>query len=134
MQLIVCIVARPPEPTPMLRCALCCVIAMQIPNVARIDANDLDPAVCDSMRRNVAFNGGDAAARIHVLSNDARMVMMQAPMVRAWPLLYQVIVGRMGVVCDGVFWVNGMPGASRSTASPHIDGIWGRMVVKTMNE
>lgn len=35
------------------------------------------------MRRNVAFNGGEVAGRVNVLCNDARMVMMTAPLVSA---------------------------------------------------
>lgn len=53
-----------------------------MPGIKRVDANDLDSAVCDSMRRNVAFNGGAAQERIRVLTNDARIIMMQSPDVR----------------------------------------------------
>lgn len=55
---------------------------MQVPGILHIDSNDLDPAVCASMRRNVAFNGPEVAQRIKVLSSDARIVMMQNPLVR----------------------------------------------------
>lgn len=57
-------------------------LSVQVPGVKRVDANDLDPAVCASMRRNVAFNGPTAEERIRVLSSDARVVMMQSPNVR----------------------------------------------------
>lgn len=50
--------------------------ASEVEGVGRVDANDLDPAVVDAMRRNIAFNGG-AAQRVRPRQGDARMLMMQ---------------------------------------------------------
>ena len=46
--------------------------------------------VCEAIRRNVAFNGGEAPERVRVLTNAARIVMMQSPLVswRISPLLH----------------------------------------------
>ncbi|KAL6754856.1 putative N2,N2-dimethylguanosine tRNA methyltransferase [Haematococcus lacustris] len=54
--------------------------AQEVPGIQRIDANDLDPAVAASMRRNIAFNGPQVAAKVKVMCSDARMAMMQAPL------------------------------------------------------
>jgi tRNA (guanine26-N2/guanine27-N2)-dimethyltransferase len=51
--------------------------AKEVPGIARVDANDLDPAVVDAMRRNVAFNGPEASSRVHPIQGDCRIVMMQ---------------------------------------------------------
>lgn len=40
-------------------------------------ANDLDPSVVDSMRRNIAFNGGAAAQKVTPSVGDARLVCLQ---------------------------------------------------------
>ena len=51
--------------------------AREVPGIARVDANDLDPVVVDAMRRNVAFNGPEASCRVHPIQGDCRIVMMQ---------------------------------------------------------
>lgn len=57
--------------------------ASEVEGVGRVDANDLDPAVVEAMRRNIAFNGGAAAQRVRPRQGDARMLMMQNAGVRA---------------------------------------------------
>ena len=51
--------------------------AKEVPGIARVDANDLDPAVVDAMRRNVEHNGPEASSRVRPLQGDCRLVMMQ---------------------------------------------------------
>lgn len=51
--------------------------AQEIPGVARVVANDLDPEVVEAMRRNIAFNGARAAALVEPSVGDARLVMLQ---------------------------------------------------------
>ena len=50
----------------------------QIPLISHIDSNDMDPSVVESMRRNIAFNGPEVAAKVHPTCSDARILMMQA--------------------------------------------------------
>jgi hypothetical protein len=61
--------------------------ALELDGVSRIDANDLDPAVVDSMRANIALNGLQVQARVVPTCSDARLLMLQSPEVgaRAWP-------------------------------------------------
>ncbi|KDD75194.1 N2,N2-dimethylguanosine tRNA methyltransferase [Helicosporidium sp. ATCC 50920] len=49
----------------------------EIPGVASITANDMDPAVVESMRRNIAFNGPEAESKIECTNSDACLLMMQ---------------------------------------------------------
>ncbi|KAG2487113.1 hypothetical protein HYH03_014226 [Edaphochlamys debaryana] len=53
--------------------------ALEVPELGSIDANDLDPGAAAAMRRNIALNGGAAAAKIRTLCSDARLTMMQNP-------------------------------------------------------
>ncbi|GLC42577.1 hypothetical protein PLESTB_001115800 [Pleodorina starrii] len=53
--------------------------ALEVPELGRIDANDLDKDAVSAMSRNVALNGGDAAVKIRVLCSDARLTMLQNP-------------------------------------------------------
>ena len=53
--------------------------AREIEGVDRIVANDLDPNVVASMRRNLEFNGPDVVEKIVASVGDARVVMMQNP-------------------------------------------------------
>ncbi|EFJ48710.1 hypothetical protein VOLCADRAFT_60094, partial [Volvox carteri f. nagariensis] len=53
--------------------------ALEVPELARIDANDLDKDAVAAMGANVALNGGEAAAKIRVLCSDARLTMLQNP-------------------------------------------------------
>ncbi|KAG2433178.1 hypothetical protein HYH02_012720 [Chlamydomonas schloesseri] len=53
--------------------------ANEVPELGRIDANDMDAGAVEAMKRNVALNGGAAAAKIRVLCSDARLTMLQAP-------------------------------------------------------
>eukprot|EP00195_Chlamydomonas_chlamydogama_P004170 CAMPEP_0202922836 /NCGR_PEP_ID=MMETSP1392-20130828/78133_1 /ASSEMBLY_ACC=CAM_ASM_000868 /TAXON_ID=225041 /ORGANISM="Chlamydomonas chlamydogama, Strain SAG 11-48b" /LENGTH=576 /DNA_ID=CAMNT_0049616487 /DNA_START=1623 /DNA_END=3353 /DNA_ORIENTATION=+ len=55
--------------------------ALEIPGVSRIDANDLDRAVVESMKRNIEFNGPEVVAKVQPQCSDARMIMMQSPLV-----------------------------------------------------
>ena len=52
--------------------------AKEVPGIARVDANDLDPAVVEAMQRNVEFNGPEVVARVHPSCGDCRVAMMQA--------------------------------------------------------
>lgn len=51
--------------------------AKEIPGLAGIDANDLDPNVVASMRRNIEFNGPEVASLVHSHCHDARVLMMK---------------------------------------------------------
>lgn len=53
-----------------------------MPGIARIDANDLDPSVVESMKRNIQFNGPQVQGLVHAVCSDARMIMMQSEKVR----------------------------------------------------
>ncbi|KAF6262188.1 N2,N2-dimethylguanosine tRNA methyltransferase-domain-containing protein [Scenedesmus sp. NREL 46B-D3] len=53
--------------------------ALELDGVSRIDATDLDPAVVDSMRANIALNGPEAQARVVPTCSDARLLMLQSP-------------------------------------------------------
>lgn len=53
--------------------------ALELDGVSRIDANDLDPAVVDSMRSNIEFNGPEAVGKVHPTCSDARLLMLQSP-------------------------------------------------------
>ena len=66
--------------------------AKEVPGIGRVDANDLDPAVVDAMQRNVAFNGPEAASRVHPVQGDCRVVMMQVPIcARTRPLFFEAV-------------------------------------------
>lgn len=54
---------------------------LQIPGIGRIDANDLDPAVVQAMKRNVEHNGEAVSSKVHPTCNDVRLLMMQNPLV-----------------------------------------------------
>lgn len=60
---------------------------LQVPGIARIDANDMDRNATESMRRNVAFNGEEASNRVHVVCHDVRHLMMQSNKVQPKPIL-----------------------------------------------
>jgi hypothetical protein len=60
---------------------------MQIPGIARIDANDMDRNASESIRRNVAFNGEEASSRVHAVCHDVRHLMMQSNKVRLLALM-----------------------------------------------
>jgi tRNA (guanine26-N2/guanine27-N2)-dimethyltransferase len=53
--------------------------ALEVPGVARVVANDLDPAVAAALRRNVEHNGGAAARLVVPSTGDARAACMAAP-------------------------------------------------------
>ncbi|WIA32628.1 hypothetical protein OEZ86_003431 [Tetradesmus obliquus] len=53
--------------------------ALELDGVSRIDANDVDPAVVESMRANIALNGPGVAARVVPTCSDARLLMLQNP-------------------------------------------------------
>ncbi|GBF93065.1 tRNA (guanine(26)-N(2))-dimethyltransferase-like [Raphidocelis subcapitata] len=52
--------------------------ALELDGVSRVDANDLDPSVVDTMRANIAFNGGEAGAKVHACNEDARLLMLKS--------------------------------------------------------
>ncbi len=51
--------------------------AKEIEGIGKVVANDLDPVVVESMRRNIEFNGELAQAKVQPNCGDARLVMMQ---------------------------------------------------------
>ncbi|GIL63660.1 hypothetical protein Vafri_17687 [Volvox africanus] len=53
--------------------------ALEVPELGRIDANDMDANAAAAIRRNVEYNGPEAAAKIQVLHSDARLTMLQTP-------------------------------------------------------
>lgn len=55
--------------------------AMEVEGTGRVDANDLDADVVDAMKRNILFNGEEAAQRLRPLQGDARVIMLQSPLV-----------------------------------------------------
>ena len=55
--------------------------ALELDGVARVHANDLDPAVVESMRRNISMNGPVAEAKVQPHCSDARLLMLQNPLV-----------------------------------------------------
>jgi tRNA (guanine26-N2/guanine27-N2)-dimethyltransferase len=52
--------------------------AKEIPGLAGIDANDLDPNVVESMKRNIEFNGPEVSSLVHAHCHDARVLMMRS--------------------------------------------------------
>lgn len=56
--------------------------ALELDGVARVDANDLDPAVVETMRGNIRFNGGAAEAKVRACNKDARLLMLESHQVR----------------------------------------------------
>ena len=59
--------------------------ALEVEGTGRVDANDLDPDVVEAMKRNIQFNGPEAADRMRPLQGDARLAMLQNPLVSiAW--------------------------------------------------
>lgn len=53
--------------------------ALELDGISRIDANDLDPAVVESMEQNISYNGPNAEARVQPTCSDARFLMLQSP-------------------------------------------------------
>ncbi|KAL6773730.1 hypothetical protein ACKKBG_A22240 [Auxenochlorella protothecoides x Auxenochlorella symbiontica] len=51
--------------------------AQEVPGLARVVANDLDPSVVEALRRNVAFNGAPAVDLVEPSVGDARLVMLR---------------------------------------------------------
>ena len=60
--------------------------ALEVEGTGRVDANDLDADVVDAMKRNIAFNGEAAEQRLRPLQGDARVIMLQSPLVCLSPL------------------------------------------------
>ncbi|KAL4859544.1 putative tRNA (guanine(26)-N(2))-dimethyltransferase 2 [Chlorella vulgaris] len=50
--------------------------ATELEGVREVVANDLDPAVVESMKRNIEFNGGVAAQKVSTSVGDARLVCL----------------------------------------------------------
>ena len=55
--------------------------ALEVEGIGRVDANDLDSDAVEAMKRNIQFNGPEAEQRMRPLQNDARVVMLQSPLV-----------------------------------------------------
>lgn len=55
--------------------------ALELDGVSRIDANDLDPTVVESMRANIAMNGQAVQDKVQPHCSDARLLMLQNPYV-----------------------------------------------------
>jgi len=55
--------------------------ALEIEGTGRVDANDLDSDAVEAMKRNIQFNGAEAEQRMRPLQGDARVVMLQSPLV-----------------------------------------------------
>ena len=55
--------------------------ALEVEGTGRVDANDLDSDAVEAMRRNIQFNGPEAEQRMRPLQGDARVVMLQSPLV-----------------------------------------------------
>jgi tRNA (guanine26-N2/guanine27-N2)-dimethyltransferase len=53
--------------------------ALELPNVERVVANDLDPSVVESINRNIEFNGPEVIGKVVPSVGDARIVCMQNP-------------------------------------------------------
>ncbi|PSC68820.1 putative tRNA (guanine(26)-N(2))-dimethyltransferase 2 isoform B [Micractinium conductrix] len=51
--------------------------ATELEGVWEVVANDLDPSVVESMKRNIAFNGGVAAEKVTTSVGDARLACLQ---------------------------------------------------------
>lgn len=51
--------------------------ALEVDGVGRVDANDLDPAVAEQMKKNIEFNGEVTVRKVRTLNADARLVMLQ---------------------------------------------------------
>ena len=71
--------------------------ALELDGVDRVDANDLDPAVVETMRANIAFNGPRAEAKVQTFNDDARLIMLKS---------HQVGLG-VGARCSECFFVLG---------------------------
>lgn len=56
--------------------------ALEVEGTGRVDANDLDADVVDAMKRNIRFNGQEAEQRLRPLQGDARVIMLQNPLVQ----------------------------------------------------
>lgn len=76
--------------------------ALELDGVSRIDANDLDPTVVESMRRNISMNGPEVEAKVQPHCSDARLLMLQNPYV-SWGTLHachtRQRLGALGVHC-----------------------------------
>jgi hypothetical protein len=85
--------------------------ALELDGVDRVDANDLDPSVVETMRSNIAFNGGAAADKVHACNEDARLLMLKSHQVGR-------LQGRAEGGAAGRACVEGTEGTSRRRARP----------------
>ena len=58
-------------------CLLPCRYAAELEGVREVVANDLDPSVVESMKRNIEFNGGVAKQKVTPSVGDARLACLQ---------------------------------------------------------
>ena len=55
--------------------------ALEVEGTGRVDANDLDSDAVEAMKRNIQYNGPEAEQRMRPLQGDARVIMLQRPLV-----------------------------------------------------
>ena len=55
--------------------------ALEVEGTGRVDANDLDSDAVEAMKRNIQYNGPEAEQRMRPLQGDARVIMLQSPLV-----------------------------------------------------
>lgn len=55
--------------------------ALEVDGTGRVDANDLDSDAVEAMKRNIQYNGPEAEQRMRPLQGDARVIMLQSPLV-----------------------------------------------------
>lgn len=58
--------------------------ALEVEGTGRVDANDLDSDAVEAMKRNIQYNGPEAEQRLRPLQGDARVIMLQSPLVGIW--------------------------------------------------
>ena len=58
--------------------------ALEVEGTGRVDANDLDSDAVEAMKRNIQYNGPEAEQRMRPLQGDARVIMLQSPLVGVW--------------------------------------------------
>ena len=62
--------------------------ALEVEGTGRVDANDLDSDAVEAMKRNIQYNGPEAEQRMRPLQGDARVIMLQSPLVGIRPSFF----------------------------------------------
>lgn len=70
--------------------------ALEVEGTGRVDANDLDSDAVEAMKRNIQYNGAAAEQRMRPLQGDARVIMLQSPLVSIETLRHVREGGRAG--------------------------------------